>query len=55
MFGPMTDFVRPGILVGAPPQVIERIGSTRRPGRNGSSWHSGPPSTGKASSSSFRK
>src|SRR5881409_2407778 len=26
MFGPMTDFVRPGILVGTPPQVIERIG-----------------------------
>ena len=25
MFGPMTDFVRPGILVGTPPQVIERI------------------------------
>src|SRR5213593_1667885 len=26
MFGPMTDFVRPGILVGTPPHVIERIG-----------------------------
>jgi alkanesulfonate monooxygenase SsuD/methylene tetrahydromethanopterin reductase-like flavin-dependent oxidoreductase (luciferase family) len=25
MFGPMTDFVRPGILVGTPPQVVERI------------------------------
>jgi alkanesulfonate monooxygenase SsuD/methylene tetrahydromethanopterin reductase-like flavin-dependent oxidoreductase (luciferase family) len=26
MFGPMTDFVRPGILVGTPAQVIDRIG-----------------------------
>jgi alkanesulfonate monooxygenase SsuD/methylene tetrahydromethanopterin reductase-like flavin-dependent oxidoreductase (luciferase family) len=25
MFGPMTDFVKPGILVGTPPQVIERL------------------------------
>jgi F420-dependent oxidoreductase-like protein len=25
MFGPMTDFVRPGVLVGTPPQVIERV------------------------------
>ena len=25
MFGPMTDFVRPGILVGTPGRVIERI------------------------------
>ncbi len=25
MFGPMTDLVRPGILVGTPPQVIERL------------------------------
>jgi alkanesulfonate monooxygenase SsuD/methylene tetrahydromethanopterin reductase-like flavin-dependent oxidoreductase (luciferase family) len=25
MFGPMTDLVRPGILVGTPPEVIERI------------------------------
>jgi F420-dependent oxidoreductase-like protein len=27
MFGPMTDFVRPGILVGTPGQVVDRIGS----------------------------
>ena len=27
MFGPMTDFVRPGILVGTPPEVIERLGA----------------------------
>jgi alkanesulfonate monooxygenase SsuD/methylene tetrahydromethanopterin reductase-like flavin-dependent oxidoreductase (luciferase family) len=27
MFGPMTDFVRPGILVGTPAQVIDRIGA----------------------------
>ena len=27
MFGPMTDFVRPGILVGTPPEVAERIRS----------------------------
>jgi alkanesulfonate monooxygenase SsuD/methylene tetrahydromethanopterin reductase-like flavin-dependent oxidoreductase (luciferase family) len=27
MFGPMTDFVRPGILVGTPNEVIDRIGS----------------------------
>ncbi|HLY37183.1 MAG TPA: LLM class flavin-dependent oxidoreductase, partial [Candidatus Binatia bacterium] len=27
MFGPMTDFVRPGILVGTPPEVVERIRS----------------------------
>jgi alkanesulfonate monooxygenase SsuD/methylene tetrahydromethanopterin reductase-like flavin-dependent oxidoreductase (luciferase family) len=26
MFGPMTDFVRPGILVGTPAQVVERLG-----------------------------
>jgi len=25
MFGPMTDFVRPGILVGTPSEVVERI------------------------------
>ena len=27
MFGPMTDLVRPGILVGTPAQVIDRIGA----------------------------
>jgi len=32
MFGPMTDFVRPGILVGTPPAVIERIGEYARAG-----------------------
>ena len=32
MFGPMTDFVRPGILVGTPQQVIDRIGEYRRAG-----------------------
>jgi F420-dependent oxidoreductase-like protein len=26
MFGPMTDFVRPGILVGTPAEVIDRVG-----------------------------
>jgi alkanesulfonate monooxygenase SsuD/methylene tetrahydromethanopterin reductase-like flavin-dependent oxidoreductase (luciferase family) len=34
MFGPMTDFVRPGILVGTPAAVIDRMGSTAR-GRRG--------------------
>jgi alkanesulfonate monooxygenase SsuD/methylene tetrahydromethanopterin reductase-like flavin-dependent oxidoreductase (luciferase family) len=32
MFGPMTDLVRPGILVGTPPQVIDRIGEYARRG-----------------------
>ena len=32
MFGPMTDFVRPGILVGTPAQVIDRIGEYTRAG-----------------------
>jgi alkanesulfonate monooxygenase SsuD/methylene tetrahydromethanopterin reductase-like flavin-dependent oxidoreductase (luciferase family) len=32
MFGPMTDFVRPGILVGTPPQVIDRLGEYARAG-----------------------
>jgi alkanesulfonate monooxygenase SsuD/methylene tetrahydromethanopterin reductase-like flavin-dependent oxidoreductase (luciferase family) len=32
MFGPMTDFVRPGILVGTPPEVIGRIGEYARAG-----------------------
>jgi len=32
MFGPMTDFVRPGILVGTPAQVIARIGEYARAG-----------------------
>jgi alkanesulfonate monooxygenase SsuD/methylene tetrahydromethanopterin reductase-like flavin-dependent oxidoreductase (luciferase family) len=32
MFGPMTDFVRPGILVGTPGQVIDRIGAYARAG-----------------------
>jgi alkanesulfonate monooxygenase SsuD/methylene tetrahydromethanopterin reductase-like flavin-dependent oxidoreductase (luciferase family) len=32
MFGPMTDFVRPGILVGTPPQAIDRIGEYTRAG-----------------------
>ena len=27
MFGPMTDFIRPGVLVGTPSEVIERIGA----------------------------
>ena len=32
MFGPMTDFVRPGILVGTPAQVVDRIGEYQRAG-----------------------
>jgi F420-dependent oxidoreductase-like protein len=32
MFGPMTDFVRPGILVGTPAQVVDRIGEYARAG-----------------------
>src|SRR5437867_3396367 len=32
MFGPMTDLVRPGILVGTPAQVIDRIGAYARAG-----------------------
>jgi len=32
MFGPMTDFVRPGILVGTPAQVVDRIGEYERAG-----------------------
>jgi alkanesulfonate monooxygenase SsuD/methylene tetrahydromethanopterin reductase-like flavin-dependent oxidoreductase (luciferase family) len=32
MFGPMTDFVRPGILVGTPAEVIDRIGTYARAG-----------------------
>jgi alkanesulfonate monooxygenase SsuD/methylene tetrahydromethanopterin reductase-like flavin-dependent oxidoreductase (luciferase family) len=32
MFGPMTDFVRPGILVGRPAEVIDRIGEYQRAG-----------------------
>jgi alkanesulfonate monooxygenase SsuD/methylene tetrahydromethanopterin reductase-like flavin-dependent oxidoreductase (luciferase family) len=32
MFGPMTDFVRPGILVGTPRQVTDRIGEYQRAG-----------------------
>jgi F420-dependent oxidoreductase-like protein len=32
MFGPMTDFVRPGILVGTPARVIDRIGEYARAG-----------------------
>ena len=32
MFGPMTDFVRPGILVGTPAQVIDRVGEYQRAG-----------------------
>jgi F420-dependent oxidoreductase-like protein len=32
MFGPMTDLVRPGVLVGTPPQVIDRIGEYARAG-----------------------
>ena len=32
MFGPMTDFVRPGILVGTPARVIDRIGDYARAG-----------------------
>ncbi len=35
MFGPMTDFVRPGILVGTPPAVVERI---REYARSGAEW-----------------
>src|SRR5262249_24025182 len=27
MFGPMTDFIRPGVLVGTPREVIDRIGA----------------------------
>ncbi len=27
MFGPMADLVRPGILVGTPAQVVDRIGA----------------------------
>jgi alkanesulfonate monooxygenase SsuD/methylene tetrahydromethanopterin reductase-like flavin-dependent oxidoreductase (luciferase family) len=32
MFGPMTDLVRPGILVGTPAQVVDRIGEYARAG-----------------------
>jgi len=32
MFGPMTDFVRPGILVGTPAEVVERIEQYRDAG-----------------------
>ena len=32
MFGPMTDFVRPGILVGTPGAVTDRIGEYARAG-----------------------
>jgi alkanesulfonate monooxygenase SsuD/methylene tetrahydromethanopterin reductase-like flavin-dependent oxidoreductase (luciferase family) len=32
MFGPMTELVRPGVLVGTPPQVIDRIGEYARAG-----------------------
>lgn len=32
MFGPMTDWVRPGILVGTPAQVIDRLGEYTRAG-----------------------
>ncbi|HJQ85091.1 MAG TPA: TIGR03560 family F420-dependent LLM class oxidoreductase [Candidatus Binatia bacterium] len=32
MFGPMTDFVRPGILVGTPAEVVERIRQYRAAG-----------------------
>jgi alkanesulfonate monooxygenase SsuD/methylene tetrahydromethanopterin reductase-like flavin-dependent oxidoreductase (luciferase family) len=32
MFGPMTDFVRPGILVGTPSEVIERVHEYRAAG-----------------------
>ncbi len=32
MFGPLTDFVRPGVLGGTPPQVIDRIGEYARAG-----------------------
>jgi F420-dependent oxidoreductase-like protein len=35
MFGPMTDFVRPGILVGTPPRVIDRI---REYAQAGAEW-----------------
>ncbi len=32
MFGPMTDLVRPGILVGTPAQVVDRIGAYAKAG-----------------------
>jgi alkanesulfonate monooxygenase SsuD/methylene tetrahydromethanopterin reductase-like flavin-dependent oxidoreductase (luciferase family) len=32
MFGPMTDFVRPGILIGTPAAVVDRIGEYARAG-----------------------
>src|SRR5215470_2453563 len=32
MFGPLTDFVKPGILVGTPAAVIDRIGAYQRAG-----------------------
>jgi alkanesulfonate monooxygenase SsuD/methylene tetrahydromethanopterin reductase-like flavin-dependent oxidoreductase (luciferase family) len=32
MFGPMTDFIRPGVLVGTPAAVIDRIGEYARAG-----------------------
>jgi len=35
MFGPMTDFVRPGILVGTPAELVERI---RRYAAAGAQW-----------------
>jgi F420-dependent oxidoreductase-like protein len=35
MFGPMTDLVRPGILVGTPPEVVDRV---RRYAAAGAEW-----------------
>jgi alkanesulfonate monooxygenase SsuD/methylene tetrahydromethanopterin reductase-like flavin-dependent oxidoreductase (luciferase family) len=35
MFGPMTDLVRPGILVGMPAEVVDRIGEYQR---HGAEW-----------------
>ncbi len=32
MFGGLTEFVRPGILIGTPPRVVDRIGEYARAG-----------------------
>ena len=32
MFGGLTEFVRPGILIGTPPRVIDRVGEYVRAG-----------------------
>ena len=32
MFGGLTEFVKPGILIGTPPRVVDRIGEYERAG-----------------------